>query len=102
VTLSISFGSTSEVGDCQTLGGVACYQHLFDPPARIVERGAHRVQAIKPHQPVGGVFAGRHRLARPEGRRAAGLLVAVGATQLGVVGVFGGLGRVVIAHGRLL
>ena len=93
-------GQCGEIGDFQTLGRVARHQHFFDPAPRIVECCAHRVQAIKSHQAVGCVFAGRHRLAWLECRRAAAFLVAKGAAQLGVVGVFRGVG--IVAHGRLL
>ncbi|CDX11302.1 hypothetical protein MPLB_1090003 [Mesorhizobium sp. ORS 3324] len=96
-------GQGCQVGDRKPLGGVACHQHLSDLAPRVVERRTHRMQAVKPHQTVGGAFAWRHRLARPECGRAARLLVAMRAPQLGVVGVLGRARLVafVVAHAGL-
>ena len=101
-------GQGGEVADAEPLGGVAGDQHARDLAARIVERGADRVDAVEPHQPVGRGLARRDRRARAEGRRGSGLaarlaarlLVAKGAPEVGVVGVLGGLRFLVVAHGR--
>ena len=74
-------GQGGEVGDAQPLHGVAGDQHAADLAARIVERGAHRMDAVEPHQPA---VAGRGQAAPARapacsGGGAARLLVAVGA-----------------------
>ena len=93
-------GQGGDVGDLQPLLRVARDQHAADLAARIVERGTDGVDAVEPHQPVGRIFAGRHVGARAEGwRSAARLLVAMGAAQLGVVGVARRLGGLFVGHG---
>ena len=57
-------GQGGEVGDVEPLQRVAGHQHAADFAARIVERGAHRVEAVEPDQAVRRGLAGRHRLAR--------------------------------------
>jgi hypothetical protein len=87
----------SEIGEVEPFGGVAGDQHARNLATGIVERGADRVDAVEPHQPVGCGLAGCYGRARAEGRRAAGLatgfaarlLVAKGAPEVGVVGVLG-------------
>ena len=52
-------GQGGDVAELQPLGGVARHQHAGDLAARIVERGAHRVDAVEPHQAVGRRVARR-------------------------------------------
>ena len=61
VTLSMSCGATSlglegqsgEIGDLEPLQRIARHQQLADLALGIVECGAHRMQAVEPHQAVG-------------------------------------------------